>query len=66
MVVVRTASVVKAAGSRNWHDDLKPGVLRRVLPGWPAEDSTLCALIPYRQGCCRHSVASLSIWLLNF
>lgn len=31
-------------------DDVKSGVLRRVLPGWIAGDSTLSALIPYRQG----------------
>jgi DNA-binding transcriptional LysR family regulator len=31
-------------------DDVKSGALRRVLPGWIAGDSTLTALIPYRQG----------------
>lgn len=31
-------------------DDLKSGVLRQVLPDWIADDSTLTALIPYRQG----------------
>jgi DNA-binding transcriptional LysR family regulator len=31
-------------------DDVKSGALRRVLPGWIAGDSTLSALIPYRQG----------------
>jgi DNA-binding transcriptional LysR family regulator len=31
-------------------DDLKSGVLRRVLPDWIAGDSTLTALVPYRQG----------------
>jgi DNA-binding transcriptional LysR family regulator len=32
------------------HDDVKSGALRRVLPDWIAGDSTLTALIPYRQG----------------
>jgi DNA-binding transcriptional LysR family regulator len=31
-------------------DDAKSGVLRQVLPGWIAGDSTLTALMPYRQG----------------
>jgi len=31
-------------------DDAKSGELRRVLPDWIAGDSTLTALIPYRQG----------------
>ncbi len=31
-------------------DDVKLGALRRVLPDWIAGDSTLTALIPYRQG----------------
>lgn len=31
-------------------DDLRSGQLRRVLPNWLAGDSTLTALIPYRQG----------------
>ena len=31
-------------------DDVKSGALRRVLPDWIAGDSTLTALIPYRQG----------------
>lgn len=31
-------------------DDLRSGRLRRVLPNWLAGDSTLTALIPYRQG----------------
>ncbi len=31
-------------------DDVKLGVLRRVLPDWIAGDSTLTALMPYRQG----------------
>ena len=31
-------------------DDVKSGALRRVLPDWIADDSTLTALIPYRQG----------------
>jgi hypothetical protein len=29
---------------------MQSGVLRRVLPGWIAGDSTLTALMPYRQG----------------
>jgi DNA-binding transcriptional LysR family regulator len=29
---------------------VKSGKLRRVLPNWIAADSTLTALIPYRQG----------------
>jgi DNA-binding transcriptional LysR family regulator len=31
-------------------DDVQSGVLRQVLPGWIADDSTLTALIPYRRG----------------
>jgi DNA-binding transcriptional LysR family regulator len=31
-------------------DELKSGVLRQVLPGWTAGNSTLTALMPYRQG----------------
>jgi DNA-binding transcriptional LysR family regulator len=31
-------------------DDVESGVLRQVLPGWIADDSTLTALMPYRQG----------------
>src|SRR5262249_39719806 len=29
---------------------VRSGALRRVLPGWLAGDSTITALIPYRQG----------------
>ncbi len=31
-------------------DEVRSGVLRRVLPAWFAGDSTLTALIPYRRG----------------
>jgi DNA-binding transcriptional LysR family regulator len=31
-------------------DELRSGALRRVLPTWLAGDSTLSALLPYRQG----------------
>jgi DNA-binding transcriptional LysR family regulator len=31
-------------------EDVWSGALRQVLPGWIAADSTLTALIPYRQG----------------
>jgi DNA-binding transcriptional LysR family regulator len=31
-------------------EDVRSGALRRVLPGWLAGDSTITALIPYRQG----------------
>ena len=31
-------------------DDVQSRVLRQVLPGWIADDSTLTALMPYRQG----------------
>jgi DNA-binding transcriptional LysR family regulator len=31
-------------------DDVRSGALRQVLPGWLAGDSTITALIPYRQG----------------
>ena len=31
-------------------DAVKSGALRRVLPNWTAGDSTITALIPYRQG----------------
>lgn len=31
-------------------DELRSGALRRVLPAWLAGDSTLTAIIPYRQG----------------
>jgi len=31
-------------------DEVESGALRQVLPGWIADDSTLTALLPYRQG----------------
>jgi DNA-binding transcriptional LysR family regulator len=31
-------------------DEVRSGALRRVLPNWLAGDSTITALIPYRQG----------------
>jgi DNA-binding transcriptional LysR family regulator len=31
-------------------EDARSGALRRVLPTWLADDSTITALIPYRQG----------------
>jgi DNA-binding transcriptional LysR family regulator len=31
-------------------EDVRSGTLRRVLPGWLAGDSTITALVPYRQG----------------
>jgi DNA-binding transcriptional LysR family regulator len=31
-------------------EDVRSGALRRVLPTWRAGDSTITALIPYRQG----------------
>lgn len=31
-------------------DDVRSGALRQVLPDWVADDSTLTALMPYRQG----------------
>jgi DNA-binding transcriptional LysR family regulator len=31
-------------------EDVRSGALRRVLPGWLAGESTITALIPYRQG----------------
>ena len=31
-------------------EELRSGALRRVLPTWHAGDSTLTALLPYRQG----------------
>jgi DNA-binding transcriptional LysR family regulator len=31
-------------------DDVRAGLLRRVLPDWLAGDSTITALIPYRRG----------------
>ena len=31
-------------------EDVRSGTLRRVLPTWLAGDSTITALIPYRQG----------------
>ena len=31
-------------------DVVRSGILRRVLPTWIAGDSTITALIPYRQG----------------
>ena len=30
--------------------EVRSGVLRRVLPTWLADNSTITALIPYRQG----------------
>jgi DNA-binding transcriptional LysR family regulator len=31
-------------------DDVQSGALHQVLPGWTADDSTLTAVMPYRQG----------------
>jgi DNA-binding transcriptional LysR family regulator len=31
-------------------EDVRSGVLRQLLPGWLAGDSTITALIPYRRG----------------
>ena len=31
-------------------DEVQSGELRQILPGWIADDSTLTALMPYRQG----------------
>jgi DNA-binding transcriptional LysR family regulator len=31
-------------------DDVRSGILQQILPGWIADDSTLTALMPYRQG----------------
>jgi DNA-binding transcriptional LysR family regulator len=31
-------------------DEVRSGALRRILPGWTTGDSTLTALMPYRQG----------------
>ena len=31
-------------------EEVQSGTLRRVLPNWRAEDSTLTALVPNRQG----------------
>jgi DNA-binding transcriptional LysR family regulator len=31
-------------------EEVRSGTLRRVLPNWRAEDSTLTALVPNRQG----------------
>jgi len=31
-------------------EDVRSGALRRVLPAWIADDSTITALLPYRQG----------------
>ena len=31
-------------------EDVRSGALRRVLPTWRADDTTITALIPYRQG----------------
>jgi len=31
-------------------DDVRSGALRQILPDWVADDSTLTALMPYRQG----------------
>jgi len=44
-------------------DEVRSGALRRVLPTWLAGDSTLTALIPYRQGllpCVRAFIAHLA------
>jgi DNA-binding transcriptional LysR family regulator len=39
-----------AQTSREMRDDVRSGALLQVLPGWIAGDSTLTALMPYRQG----------------
>ena len=31
-------------------EEVRSGALRRVLPAWLAGDSTITALVPYRQG----------------
>ena len=31
-------------------EEVRSGALQRVLPGWIAGDSTITALLPYRQG----------------
>ena len=31
-------------------EDVRSGALRRVLPTWLPDDSTITALVPYRQG----------------
>ena len=31
-------------------DEVQSGLLRRILPDWTAGDSTLTAIMPYRQG----------------
>ncbi len=31
-------------------DEVRSGALRRVLPNWLADDSTITALVPYRRG----------------
>jgi DNA-binding transcriptional LysR family regulator len=31
-------------------EEVRSGAMRRVLPAWLADDSTITALIPYRQG----------------
>jgi hypothetical protein len=43
-------------------DEVRSGLLRRVLPIWLADDSTITALIPYRQACCRRSASSWITW----
>src|ERR1700746_4077493 len=39
-----------AQTSREMRNDVRWGGFRQVLPGWIADDSTLTALMPYRQG----------------
>jgi DNA-binding transcriptional LysR family regulator len=39
-------------------DEVRSGALRRVLPTWIAEDSTLIALMPFSKAFCRRSAPS--------
>ena len=44
---------------------VRSGALRRVLPDWLAGDSTITALIPYRQGLLPRCAPFSTIWRRN-
>jgi DNA-binding transcriptional LysR family regulator len=54
MIVLKQAAIaglgIVALPGYVCRDDVRSGALRRVLPAWLAGDSTITALIPYRQG----------------
>jgi DNA-binding transcriptional LysR family regulator len=54
MISLKQAAIaglgVVALPSYVCREEVRSGAMRRVLPTWLADDSTITALIPYRQG----------------